>query len=309
MKKMTRILHTLTSLFRLDKSPNTEQGAVEGVLQETFAKVRDADPETRQQWARLQISLAQGALTVVPARSRLVPRLAGAAAMLALAAIGISLYFTLSQPALEIISTGRGEQKQIVLADSSEVRLHHTTELIVSPMQAGKPRHVSLKGEAFFCVRRNDTPFIITTDQARVEVMGTEFNVRVREESVEVAVIGGKVKVRSVVVGSDSAIVLTQNQMAVSRSNQAPRFSGTIPSNEYPGWMNGKLFLNKTPFVDACREIELRFDVTIVLTNARASSMAITGILDAATPASAVAALCELTGTQYSRKDSSFEVF
>jgi ferric-dicitrate binding protein FerR (iron transport regulator) len=309
MKNMIRLLDTLKALIRADKPRDIDSTAVEDILQRTFTNVRDADPETRQQWARLQGSLAQNAAAVVAPRPRLVPRIAIAVAVLALAAIGVSLYFTSAPPALDVVSTGRGEQQQIILADGSEVRLHHTTELIVSPMQAGKPRHVSLKGEGFFRVRRNDTPFIITTDQASVEVLGTEFNVRSRKDAVEVAVIGGRVKVRSVAAAYDSAIVLTQNQMAVSHSNEAPRFIGTIPSHEYPGWMSGKLFLNKTPFADACREIELRFNVTIALSNARASSMAITGILEATTPALAVAALCELTGTQHTRKGDTFEVF
>lgn len=306
---MMRILDRLGFRLSIKKTETLQEEDLGQILQKTYSVERSADPETRAQWARLQSSLVQTHTTPLLSKSRLVPRLAFGISLLVLAAVGISLYYSSSQPVPEIFATGRGEQKQITLADGSEVRIHHTTELTVVSLQAGKPRRVLLNGEAFFRVRKNDTPFIITTNQASVEVLGTEFNVRSRKEALEVAVIGGKVKVQTSAAGTDNAIVLTKDQMAITRMNEAPQFAGTIPSHEYPGWMSGKLFLNKTPFADACQEIELRFDVKIVLSNTRASSMTITGTLDAATPASAVTSLCALTGTQYTRKGDTFEVF
>ncbi len=309
MNHMVRLLTNLVGLFSQKGRNDPRIEGIDDAIQGVLRKVRSADPETPQQWARLQGVLTQQAAAPTPARAHRIPRFAFAAAVVATAIVGAILYFAPTQPALEILSTGRGEQQQVVLADGSEVRLHHTTELIVSPMQPGKPRRVSLRGEAFFRVRRNDTPFIITTDQATVEVLGTEFNVHVRRQSLEVAVIDGKVKVQSSGTAVGDALVLTQKQIGVSRLNEAPRFAGTLPSDEYPGWMSGKLFLNKTPFAEACREIELRFDATIAISNNRVGSKEISGILDARSARSAVTALCELTGTQYTQEGNAFKVF
>jgi transmembrane sensor len=304
---MPSFLQSLKTLFQPDRAREHEDKLVDDLLQRSVAPVRSTNPDTQQQWLRLQRSLQTR--EVMPARSRIVPRLVFATAFVALAVFGASLYFLSPQRSTEIFLTGRGEQKQIVLADGSEVVLHHTTELTVTEVLSGKPRHVTLNGEAYFHVKRNDSPFVITTQYGIVEVMGTEFNVRVREKMLEVAVLSGRVSVSAGGDGKDSTIVLTQHQMANVQQNDVPRFIGTIPSPEYPGWRHGKLLLNKTSLAGACREIELRFDVVITIKDGRLGSSIVSGILNAKTAHAAVAALCELTSARFAYDGEKFEIY
>ncbi|MCU0411539.1 MAG: FecR domain-containing protein [Bacteroidetes bacterium] len=302
---MNRLFYSLFGIPPSEGDHDARNENIDNAVQEAMGNVRDADPETPQQWARLQSSLAQGSTNVIPVRNRLVPRVAFAVAAVALIAAGAFLYYTPTQSVPERIATGRGEQQQVSLADGSEVRLHHTSELVVDRIQSGAPRHVSLSGEAFFRVRRNDTPFVITADRATVEVLGTEFNVRVRDDVVEVAVKSGTVKVRS----ADSSIILTQSQIGVMHANVPPQYAGTIPAEDYPGWMSGKLFLNKTTLADACREIELRFNATIVIADIQMQGTEMNGVLDARTARSAVVALCEVTHTRFMRDGNAFRIY
>jgi len=301
---MNRLFYSLFGIPPSEGDHDARNEHVDKAVQEVMDTVRNADPETAQQWARLQSSLAQGSTKALPVRNRLVPQVAFAVAAVTMIAVGAFLYYTPAQDVPERIATGRGEQQQISLADGSEVRLHHTSELVVDRIQSGAPRHVSLSGEAFFRVRRNDTPFVITAERATVDVLGTEFNVRVRDNVVEVAVISGAVKIRS----ADSSIILARSQIGVMHANEPPQFAGTIPSEDYPGWMSGKLFLNKTTLADACREIELRFDAAITIANVHAGLMEITGVLDARSSRSAVAALCEVTGSQFAQNGNEFKI-
>ncbi len=195
------------------------------------------------------------------------------------------------------------------LSDGSQLTLNYATEVVVPKLHQGEPRRVSLEGEAYFRVERSESPFIISTKYGEVVVLGTEFNLRAREGILEVAVMSGTVNVSVAKEGKDSTLQLTQNQRAVCPQNDFPTRIANIPSSEYPGWMHGKLFLDGTSLLTACSEIEMRFNVTIRFSDRHLGSEVITGILDAGNAESAVAALCELTGTKYRRENREYDIY
>jgi hypothetical protein len=84
---------------------------------------------------------------------------------------------------------------------------------------------------------------------------------------------------------------------------------GDIPSADFPGWIHGKLFLDRTSFLAACHEIEMRFDVNIKTDSQLVWSDIITGILNARTAESAVAALCELTGKRFKHEGQMYIIY
>ncbi len=306
---MTHLFQKLKSLLPFRRMDRWDESTINRALQKRFLRIHTADPGTDRQWLRLQQAIAESQAKAARIQSRSIPRFAIATAMVTVAMIGTLAYLTLLRPSYETFATRKGEQKQIVLNDGSEVTLSYTTELLVSELQPSKPRRMSLTGEALFRVRQNDTPFIVSTQYADIEVVGTEFNLRAREDGLEVGVIDGIVRVRAVRNGKDSTLLLTQHQMAICPHDDFPRRVGTIPSPEYPGWMHGKLFLHKTSFLTASREIEMRFDVTILVKDRHVRSLIITGILDAQTPESAIAALSELVGRRYTHDGQSYTIY
>ena len=303
-----RFREPLQALFSSRKSQQTDGSSPDEILQGEFQRLRGVDPETDRQWLRLQQTLTQRP-EIVAARPRPIPRFAVGVAVVALAAVGAYLSFTLLSPTPDIFTTGVGEQIKVDLSDGSRLTLNYATEVVVPKLRQGEPRRVSLEGEAYFRVERNETPFVISTRYAQVEVVGTEFNLRAREGTLEVAVVGGTVNVRVEKDGKDSTLQLTRNQRAVCPQNDFPARVGDIPSEEYPGWLYGKLFLDGTPLLTACREIEMRFNITIRLQHQRLGSEIITGILDAGNAESAVAALCELTGTRYRQENREYTMY
>ncbi len=186
--------------------------------------------------------------------------------------------------------------------------LNYATELVVNHLQPGEPRRLSLTGEAYFRVRHNETPFIVSTGYADVRVVGTEFNLRSRKGRLEVAVIRGSVKVDVPNEGNESSLVLSQNQMAVCERGETPRRIGNIPISDYPGWMHAKIYLNKTSLLAVCREIEMRFDVII---NIQATDVhhEMAGVLDAKSAESALRALCELTGRRFTHNGQGYTLY
>ena len=80
----------------------------------------------------------------------------------------------------------------VELPDNSIVYLNHNSS--ISYDKDFKSRKVELTGEAYFKVTPGATPFIITTYLGEVSVLGTEFNVKLDDEELEVEVESGTVE-------------------------------------------------------------------------------------------------------------------
>jgi len=308
---MIQLLRKLKSLFSFGPNQQAHDTTINEILQKSFLRLRNIDPETHQQWLRLQGAIIQREAEVASRRSRTVPRLALGFAGIVVAFLGLYVYFSSSSSKVssDTIVTGRGEQKEVVLDDGSRITLNHTTKLVVTKLEAQKPRRVLLTGEAYFRVQHRETPFVVSTEYAEVQAVGTEFNLRAREGGLEAAVINGRVNVTAVKDGKDSSLMLSDRQMAVCLQGEFPRRIGEIPSPEYPGWIHGKLFLNQTSFAMACREIEMQFDVTIEIADKALETDLITGILDAKSAESALAGLCEVVGKKFNYDGRAFHIY
>lgn len=128
---------------------------------------------------------------------------AGAAAAALLVLLSGSWFFKTERKADVVwisISTANGEQKTILLPDSSQVHLNAGSELSYPSVFPDAERKVELKGEAFFEVTRNTSkPFIVKANTVRTTVLGTSFNVKAYQpdSTVSVTVATGKVKVEA----------------------------------------------------------------------------------------------------------------
>ncbi|HJW29309.1 MAG TPA: FecR family protein, partial [Saprospiraceae bacterium] len=112
-----------------------------------------------------------------------------------LAAAAIALIFwitTLNKPTT--ILALAGEQKEIQLPESSEVRLNAGSSVTYNGRNFTKDREIHLKGEAFFKVQHG-SKFTVLTEQGSVTVLGTSFNVIAWPDRFEVSCYTGKVKV------------------------------------------------------------------------------------------------------------------
>ncbi len=304
---MATILRFLKSLLGFGAKGEIPDRSIDELLRPNFERLRNIDPETSKQWSHLHYALGRRQSRSRSKESRLIPRLVFGVIAVAVSA-GIYIYFTSLQVSPELYATGKGEQKKIVLSDGSDVTLSYASELVVPVTRSSTRRNVSLSGEAYFRVQPSENPFVISTMYGVVQVVGTEFNVRARREALEIAVIEGSVEVSAVRDGRDSSLLVTRHQLVLVLPNDFPRRTGMIPSNEYPGWLHGKLYLDKTSLPAAVQEIEMRFNVSIVMANRIYPSDLMTGVLDAKSPESAVRALCELTGRRYTRESQGFTI-
>jgi ferric-dicitrate binding protein FerR (iron transport regulator) len=142
-----------------------------------------------------------------------------------------------------------------------------------------------------------------------VRVLGTEFNVCVREDRLEVAVVRGSVRVSGDRNGEDSSVVLTGGQKTICRRGESPETPGNITFAEYPGWIHGQLLFDKVTLMSVCREIESRFDVVITIRNRPMQEQTLTGVLDARSADAAIATLSQLTGLHHRHDTNGYTLY
>jgi len=286
-------------------------GRIESALESMARHTQMVDPDTDAQWRSLKSALKAGQNEsdnrfVFSKRYIFRPAVVLAVVCMILIAIGV---IWLQRSSINIYETTKGQHSTVVLQDSTEIILNFLSEISVSRRSIDKVRRVSLKGEAMFHVHRNGTPFIITTDVGTVQVLGTEFNVRARNNRMEVAVLSGSVKMSTKQNGIDSSIILTKGQIAFCSKNEFPDAPGSLPFADYPGWVKGRLMFYRSTLNSVCSELEMQFDIRIRIENPGLRTKTLTGVIDGRNAESAVKTLVQVTGTTIRYENGVYNIY
>lgn len=114
-----------------------------------------------------------------------------------------------------VLETSSRGNIQVTLSDSTRVWLNAGSRLSYPNVFEGERRVVELVGEAYFEVARNEQhPFIVKTDVADIEVLGTQFNVNyARDHTCITTLVEGCVKVRN---GKKDSVIIHPGQQVKS---------------------------------------------------------------------------------------------
>lgn len=150
--------------------------------------------------AREAIPQITPAHTIRRNRSVIMGYAASVIALITVAALAYTTYTRGKAPRLYEYYTASDNHKTIMLPDSSVVILNGNSHLAISKNFDATHREVSVTGEAFFDIRHDaNHPFIVHTNEYRIRVLGTSFNVRSYpdEKGTETDLITGKVEIVS----------------------------------------------------------------------------------------------------------------
>ena len=220
--------------------------------------------------------------------------------------IGFIFYFNMGK---EVYQTKRGELLTINLPDQTKINLNCESTISYNDNFNDKNRTVSLKGEAYFNVMHSNIPFIVKSDIASVQVTGTEFNVKIRNDLMEVAVNQGEVKLFSTIEQRDSTVILKRGTWSTCRKGAFPEKPLLLPFKSYPGWINNELICDKTPLRQVCQEIERRFDIAIYFEDKELKNKTITGIFLLDEPAQLLSSICKLISKEYKYENGIYFIF
>ncbi|MBP8944849.1 MAG: FecR family protein [Paludibacteraceae bacterium] len=163
-----------------------------------------------------------------------------------------------------IVAVEEGEKANIILPDSTKVNLNAQSLLSYNINEFNrKERRISFSGEAYFEIAKNNKPFIIQTSHMEVQVVGTSFNLKARDEntSTEIDLLEGKVNLTSNT--TKESILLLPHQKAIldKKSGKIKIVSGTPV--ESTAWRKGQLIFHGVDIKEVFREIERTYGVKI----------------------------------------------
>lgn len=175
---------------------------------------------------------------------------------------GLFYYFTSDNEMIEI-SAAYGEQKHLLLPDSSEIWLNSGSTIRYPETFAKDKRLVTLNGEAYFSVKKETAkPFIVETSRLSVKVLGTKFNVRAypNDEDITATLTSGKVEVS---VQSQSPQILKPNERLTYDKNTSSVHISTVNTADTDSWIAGKLTFTNATAGEIFRTLERRYNITM----------------------------------------------
>jgi hypothetical protein len=177
-------------------------------------------------------------------------------------------------------TSGRGKLI-LYLPDSSKVYLNKNSELTYSPGFTKDERIVNVSGEVYFDVRKvKNRSFIVNTNLARVEVLGTSFCVRsFTEGKEEVIVESGRVLFSEKSNPQKNKILLTPGMKAYLNSGK-PIITSLADHYNDLSWKTNKLVFHKAPLKDVIKEVETLFGIKIQPENSQIYDCHYTGRFD-----------------------------
>ncbi len=188
------------------------------------------------------------------------------------------------------VSTKRGSKSKIQLPDGTHVWLNADSRISYNENFQGSIREVTLSGEAFFDVARDESrPFVIHTSVIDVKVLGTSFNVRsyADEENTETSLIHGSVEITlrnspekkftlkpndKLIVSNEEAGVegvkdQQKNKKRVLLTWGKIRFKETDTTAVETMWVKNKLVFDEESLESIATKLERWYDIKVTLTD------------------------------------------
>ncbi|MEZ4795826.1 MAG: FecR domain-containing protein [Flavobacteriaceae bacterium] len=169
--------------------------------------------------------------------------------------IGFSLYYYITTLNTNI-STSIAEKTSVELPDASLVTINALTDISFNKKKWAKKRSVKLNGEAYFKVAKG-AKFDVETPSGIVSVLGTQFNVKYRNNLFEVVCYEGSVNVNynsknTILKPGDSFLLLDGKIIATEKEN-----------TKNPSWINNQSYFKSMPLSYVLNEFERQYNVTV----------------------------------------------
>jgi transmembrane sensor len=224
---------------------------------------------------------------------------AALAASLAIAIVGPGL---LPRVLTTSYSTPPGQTRELTLADGTHVWLNASSRIDVS-----FPRHrrrvEMADGEAVFDVTHDpDRPFVISTGQRDVRVVGTQFNLRQREGEFALTVRRGVVEVRPS-KAPDAAPTRVAAGQRLTHKPGAPAILTAAASDAAFAWTNGQLVYSDAPLAEVAADLSRSLGVPVRPADAATGRLRFTGVLGLDDKAAVLRRLEAFAGVRAERSD------
>lgn len=171
------------------------------------------------------------------------------------------------EPALREIAMEKGQRGSLTLSDGTKVKLNADSKIILPNVFESDKREVTLIGEGYFDVAPNpDRPFIINTNEAVIQVLGTVFAIRSypEDKAVQVVVKEGRVSLRSQKrFAKDKAILSAGELGQLFLADNRITTKKAVDLDLFLSWTDGYLKFENTPMDEVARQLERKYDIEV----------------------------------------------
>ena len=173
--------------------------------------------------------------------------------------IGLGIYFTFFSSTPTYVETLAGEKSAIELPDHSKVALNALSSIEFNTKNWDGNRFLKLDGEAYFMVAKGKT-FAVQTKSGTVTVVGTQFNVKQRENYFEVTCFEGIVEVTSDTI-TRKLLAGDTYQILNGKFTQ-----GKIVASA-PKWRENRSEFEAIPIKEVLSELERQYNIQVTFKN------------------------------------------
>ncbi len=167
-----------------------------------------------------------------------------------------------------------GEKSQIILSDGTHVWINSGSRFRYPLCFGRDSRDVSLEGEAYFDVSKGEKTFTVNTHDARIQVLGTAFNVKSypEDKKTQTTVIRGLVRVMSKEKGAEPVLIGPEQMAIIKDEPQKALKSGDIQglsvvdkvnTNAITSWKDQLLIFADETFEDIAIKMERWYNIKV----------------------------------------------
>ncbi|MCY1720990.1 FecR family protein [Prolixibacteraceae bacterium Z1-6] len=172
-----------------------------------------------------------------------------------------------------------GKHSNITLSDGTKIWLNSGSRAIYPVVFTKKYREIYIEGEAYLEVAHNaGQPFYVKTDEVKVKVLGTKFNIcdYPNDRFSSIVLVEGKVQAS---VGKEE-VILTPNQLL-----SLEKLSGDVSLEnanvlEYISWKDGWLYCNKEKLENIIVKLSRVYNIEFKIEDQEINTLTLSGKLD-----------------------------
>jgi len=177
------------------------------------------------------------------------------------------------------LSVPKGRSYSIVLSDGTKVWLNALSKIKYPVQFTSGERSIELTGEAYFEVKKDvNAPFTVKTNDYKVRVLGTSFNVNAysNENKTVTTLVTGSISIPEP-NGSEKKIVAGE-QYSYDRISDKAEVS-KVNVELYTSWIDNLLRIEELPLEEIFKILERRYDINVNFMDKGTSAEKFTGKL------------------------------
>ena len=160
------------------------------------------------------------------------------------------------------VETPLGMRSSLTLPDGTKVWLNAGSSINYPVLFANNSREVSLKGEAYFEVKKDKSwPFVVTTKNMNVVVSGTTFNCNAYPENDQVQTVLVEGEVTIVNQSATELTTLNPGELAIFDNGNQQITTTKTDLQKYIAWKSGKLMFRDDKMNKVVEKLERWYNV------------------------------------------------